>query len=106
MLKALNKGFPNATDLADYLVKHLNIPFREAHSITGQIVKIAEDKNLSLEKLQLHDMQTICKDIKEDVFEFIKLETSLNTRKSYGGTAPECVKKAVEEGKINLQKLY
>ena len=105
MLSALNKGFPNATDLADYLVKQLNIPFREAHSITGQIVKLAEDKNLSLEELQLQDMQTICKDIKEDIFEFIKLETSLNARKSYGGAAPECVKKAINDGKILLNKI-
>lgn len=102
MLKALNQGFPNATDLADYLVKELNIPFREAHHITGNIVKLCEDKKLTLEELPLEDMQTICNDIKINVFEYIKIENSLNSRKSYSGTAPERVKEAVIEARKNL----
>ena len=105
MLKALNSGFPNATDLADYLVKELNIPFREAHHITGTIVKIAEDKGLALEELSLKDMQKVCKNIKQNVFEFIKMENSLNSRKSYGGTAPVRVKEAIKEAKKTLKKM-
>ena len=105
MLKTLNFGFPNATDLADYLVKELNIPFREAHHITGTIVKLAEEKELALEKLDLRDMQTVCKDIKSNVFEFINMKNSLNSRKSYGGTAPECVKKAILEAKEIIKKI-
>lgn len=105
MLKALNQGFPNATDLADYLVKELNIPFRDAHHITGNIVKLAEDNGLALENMALKDMQSVCKDIKENVFEFIKMENSLNSRKSFGGTAPERVKEAIKEAKINIVKL-
>ena len=105
MLKALNQGFPNATDLADYLVKQLNVPFREAHHITGTIVKLAEDKNLTLETMSLEDMQSVCKDIKEDVYEAISIENSLNSRKSYGGTAPEKVKEAIAEAKVTLSQL-
>ena len=105
MLKALNSGFPNATDLADYLVKELNIPFREAHHITGTIVKIAEDKGLALEELSLKDMQKVCENIKQNVFEFIKMDNSLNSRKSYGGTAPVRVKEAIKEAKKTLKKM-
>ena len=105
MLKALNSGFPNATDLADYLVKELNIPFREAHHITGTIVKISENKGLALEELSLKDMQKVCKNIKQNVFEFIKMENSLNSRKSYGGTTPVRVKEAIKEAKKTLKKM-
>lgn len=104
MLKALNQGFPNATDLADYLVKELNIPFREAHHMTGSIVKLAEDKGLALEDMNLKDMQKINKDIKRNVFEYISMKNSLNSRKSFGGTAPECVKKAIKEARKNFRK--
>lgn len=105
MLKALNQGFPNATDLADYLVKELNIPFREAHHITGTIVKLAEDKGLALENMKLEDMQTVCKDIKQNVFDFIKMENSLNSRKSFGGTAPERVKEAIVEAEKTVKNI-
>ena len=99
MLNALNKGYPNATDLADYLVKELNIPFREAHRITGNIVKLAENKNVSLDELSLDEMKSICSNIKENVFDYINIQTSLNSRISYGGTSPKIVKKAIEEAK-------
>jgi argininosuccinate lyase len=105
MLKALNQGFPNATDLADYLVKKLNIPFREAHNITGLLVKLAEDKNLVLENLTLNDMRSICKEIKEDIFESIKMENSLNSRNSFGGTSPVRVKEAIIKAKEILLSL-
>ncbi|MDR2760355.1 MAG: argininosuccinate lyase [Rickettsiales bacterium] len=105
MRRALDQGFPNATDLADYLVKKLNMPFREAHRLTGNIVKMAEEKGLALEEMDLADMQRICKNIDGDVFKFIAMETSLNSRKSYGGTAPEMVKKAVEEGKRIMEEI-
>jgi argininosuccinate lyase len=104
MIKALNKGFPNATDLADYLVKKLGLPFREAHHITGEIVKIAEDKEVSLENLDLKTMQTVFNGIDGDVFEAINIKNSLNSRKSYGGTAPECVAREIKEGK-NIIKI-
>lgn len=96
MKKALNKGFPNATDLADYLVKKLNIPFRESHKITGNIVKKAEELKLNLEDLPLDIMKEYCNLIDEDVYNFINIENSLNSRKSYGGTASENVKEMIK----------
>ena len=99
--QALGKGYPNATDLADYLVKTLNIPFREAHHITGEIVKRAELLSVDLEHLELKYMQEICKDIKDDVYKYINLETSLNSRKSFGGTAIKNVKEMIEFYKKN-----
>lgn len=96
MKEALNKGFPNATDLADYLVKKLNIPFRESHKITGNIVKKAEELKLNLEDLPLDIMKEYCNLIDEDVYNFINIENSLNSRKSYGGTASENVKEMIK----------
>ena len=86
-------------------IKELNIPFREAHHITGTIVKISENKGLALEELSLKDMQKVCKNIKQNVFEFIKMENSLNSRKSYGGTTPVRVKEAIKEAKKTLKKM-
>ena len=105
MLKSLNQGFPNATDLADYLVKKLNVPFREAHSISGQLVKMAEDKNIGLEELTLEEMQSVYKDIGADVYDVIKLENSLYSRKSYGGTSPDAVLNAIKEAKQILSTI-
>ena len=105
MLNSLNKGYPNATDLADYLVKKLNIPFREAHKITGNIVKYAEENNKFLENLSLKEINTFCSSIKNDVFDFIKIENCLNSRNSFGGTAPSIVKKAIKEAKILLKNI-
>ena len=96
MLKALNRGYPNATDLADYLVKKLNIPFREAHKITGSIVKKAEELELNLDDLPLEIMQKYCNKIENDVYESINVKNSLNGRKSYGGTATDNVKCMIE----------
>lgn len=96
MKEALNKAFPNATDLADYLVKKLNIPFRESHKITGNIVKKAEELKLNLEDLPLYIMKEYCNLIDEDVYNFINIENSLNSRKSYGGTASENVKEMIK----------
>lgn len=97
MLNALEKGFPTATDLADWLVKKANIPFREAHHITGQIVKFAEQNDLRLMDVPLEEMQKICPKITQDVFNYLSVESSMNARKSYGGTAPEQLKLQLEE---------
>lgn len=102
MKEALNKGFPNATDLADYLVKKLNIPFRESHKITGNIVKKAEELKLNLEDLPLNIMKEYCNLIDEDIYNFINIENSLNSRKSYGGTASENVKEMIKYYKSKL----
>jgi argininosuccinate lyase len=103
MRRVLGKGYPNATDLADYLVKKINIPFREAHHIVGNIVKEAEKNDLQLENVPLEMFQEFCKEIKADVYEFIKIETSLNSRNSYGGTASKNVLEMIKfyRGKNN-----
>lgn len=89
MRKALENGFPTATDLADWLVKKAGIPFRQAHHITGQIVKFAEKNGLRLTDVPLSEMQKICPQITQDVYSVLDVFHSLNARKSYGGTAPD-----------------
>jgi len=96
MKRALEVGFPTATELADWLVQELNIPFRQAHNITGQIVKLAESKNCKLEEVSLKEMQKIKAKINKSVYEVLKLETAINRKNSYGGTAPSEVKKMVD----------
>ncbi len=88
MREACEAGFPTATDLADWVVRVLKKPFREAHHIAGSIVKLAEDKNVRLDQLSLADMQGVDAAITEDVFKVLSLESSVNSRMSLGGTAP------------------
>lgn len=89
-------GYSTATDLADWLVRTLNMPFREAHHVTGRVVKLAESENLRLDELSLQDMQSVHGAITEEVFSVLTVEASVKSRKSYGGTAPELVKQAIE----------
>ena len=99
MFDALQKGFPTATDLADYLVKNLEIPFRDAHNLTGRIVLLAEEKNCTLESLSLVDIQKIIPEADIEILEVLKIENSVSSRNSYGGTAPKNVLKASKEAK-------
>jgi len=93
------KGFSTATDLADWLVRVLSLPFRDAHHVTGAIVKLAEDKGIGLEELTLADMQSVESRITDDIFEVLGVENSLRSRKSFGGTSPENVVAAVAEAR-------
>lgn len=95
MLKAASSGFSTATDIADWLVREINIPFRQAHHITGQIVSLAQSKNLALQELDLKDMQKIDKRINEGIFTILSVENSVKSRTSYGGTAPDNVRAAI-----------
>ena len=88
-------GFSTATDLADWLVRVLGMPFRQAHHVTGAIVKLAEDKGCGLEGLALSDMQGVEAGITADIFEVLGAENSVNSRTSFGGTAPGNVRAAV-----------
>lgn len=97
MRKALENGFPTATDLADWLVKKAGIPFRQAHHITGQIVKFAEKNGLRLMDVPLNEMQKICPQITQDVYSVLDVFHSLNARKSYGGTAPDQLRQQLIE---------
>ncbi len=85
------KGFTTATDLADWLVKELNLPFRDAHHATGSLVKIAEEKGIGLEGLSIDDMQSVNPDINKSVFDVLGVENSTKSRTSFGGTAPSNV---------------
>lgn len=106
MLKMAKKDFSTATDIADWLVKNLGIPFRQSHHISGSIVKMAEDKGVDLDELSLEEMQTAEPRIDETMLEVLSVESSVNSRTSYGGTArvrvSEQVKKAEEFIKSSL----
>jgi argininosuccinate lyase len=93
MSAAARRGYTTATDLADWLVQTLGVPFREAHQVTGQIVAGAEARGLGLEELPLEAMQAIEPRINADVFSVLSVENSVKSRVSYGGTAPQNVGK-------------
>jgi argininosuccinate lyase len=95
MRAAAEQGYPTATDLADWLVKTLKKPFREAHHIAGRIVKLAEEKGITLDKLALSEMQAIESGITKEVLAVLPLEASVNARMSLGGTAPARVKEQI-----------
>jgi argininosuccinate lyase len=97
MRLAANQGYSTATDLADWLVRTLNLPFREAHHVTGRVVAAAEARAVSLDQLPLAVMQEIEPRIKDDVFTVLSVENSVNSRASYGGTAPANVRAQAEE---------
>ena len=84
-------GFSTATDLADWLVREANIPFRDAHHITGQVVALAEQKGCGLEGLTIEDFKFIDQRIDSRIHKVLSVEASVASRKSYGGTAPENV---------------
>jgi argininosuccinate lyase len=104
MRAAAAPGFTTATDLADWLVRVLNIPFREAHHITGNVVKIAESKGVDLAQLSLADMQTAEPRITQDVFSVLTVEASAASRTSFGGTAPSNVKAQIAAARERFLK--
>lgn len=95
MRRAAATGFSTATDLADWLVRTLNLPFREAHHITGRLVALAEGRGCDLPDLTLADMQSVHADITDDVFSVLGVENSVASRMSPGGTAPARVREQV-----------
>jgi argininosuccinate lyase len=92
MKAAAGEGYATATDLADWLVRTLKLPFREAHHITGRIVAKAAEAGLPLERLPLATMQAVEPRISKDVFAVLSVERSVASRVSYGGTAPKNVR--------------
>ncbi len=92
MKKAAGEGYATATDLADWLVRTLKIPFREAHHVTGRIVAAAAEKNMPLHRLELGAMQAIEPRITKEVFSVLSVDRSVKSRISYGGTAPKNVR--------------
>jgi argininosuccinate lyase len=99
MKESAGLGYSTATDLADWLVQNLGIPFRKCHSISGKIVKLAEERKCTLEEIPLEDMQAIEPKITEGIFGVLSVENSVKSRTSFGGTSPANVEKAIKEAK-------
>ncbi|MDA0901707.1 MAG: argininosuccinate lyase, partial [Proteobacteria bacterium] len=100
--RAAASGFSTATDLADWLVRELDLPFREAHHVTGSLVKMAEDRGCDLPDLSLADMQTVQSNITAAVFDVLGVHNSVASRQSYGGTAPDQVRLQIARWKERL----
>jgi argininosuccinate lyase len=95
MRQAAMAGYSTATDLADWLVRETNVPFREAHHITGRAVKMAEECGCGLADLPLAALRGIDSRIDQRVFDILSVDASVRSRTSYGGTAPEQVRKQI-----------
>jgi argininosuccinate lyase len=104
MKKAAGEGYATATDLADWLVRTLQLPFREAHHITGRIVATASGSNVPLHRLPLEAMQAVEPRITKDVFEVLGVSNSVKSRTSFGGTAPKNVRHAAKRWLRQLDK--
>ena len=104
MRKAAFDGYSTATDLADYLVMR-GLPFRDAHSVVGQAVQFAIEKQKDLSELELTDLKRFSDVIEEDVFDVLSLEGSIAARDHIGGTAPVRVLQAVQAGRDKLRQL-
>lgn len=102
MRAACLKGHLTATDLADWLVRALGLPFREAHHITGTLVALADEKGARLDELSLEDLQSVHADITADVFDVLSVEASVASRQSFGGTAPDRVREAIAAARSQL----
>ena len=92
MKRAAGLGYATATDLADWLVRVLQMPFRDAHHVTGKLVGLASDRKIGLEKLTLAEMQAVEPRITDEVFSVLGVERSVRSRVSYGGTSPRLVR--------------
>jgi argininosuccinate lyase len=99
---AASTGFSTATDLADWLVRELGLPFRDAHHVTGSLVAMAEGAGVDLPDLTLTQMQTVHGQITEDVFNVLGVHNSVASRQSYGGTAPAQVRAQIARWKEKL----
>jgi argininosuccinate lyase len=95
MRAATERGFITATDLADWLVRRLGLPFREAHHVTGRVVRLAEERGAALADLPLDLLRSVEPRITEEIYAVLGVDNSVASRTSYGGTAPERVREQV-----------
>jgi argininosuccinate lyase len=95
MRGAAGVGFTTATDLADWLVREKGVPFREAHGVAARVVRLAESKGCGLEALTLADLQSVDARIEAGAMAMLSVDSSVASRRSFGGTAPERVLAAV-----------
>ena len=103
MFELANKGYTTATDLADYIVIELNIPFRKAYQITAKIVNYAEVKKKRFDELSIKEIKKIEPKLNEEVLKIFDLKNSIKSKKSYGGTSFENVKKMIDKYKRELK---
>ena len=103
MRQAANQGFPTATDLADYLVRK-GVPFRQAHAVTGSIVRAAMEKNVDLCDMPVSELQTFCDRIEDDVRGCLTVDQSVSARCHVGGTAPDQVRQAAKRAAERLRQ--
>ncbi len=99
MYELANIGYTTSTDLADYIVKYYDLSFRKAYQITSKIVNYAESKNVKLNELTLKELKRIEPMLNEDILKVFDLESSIKSKKSYGGTSFENVKKMIKKYK-------
>jgi len=104
MKKAAGAGYSTATDLADWLVREAGLPFREAHHVTGRAVALAESAKIGLDKLPLEKLQELNDKITADVYSVLSVQNSVKSRKSFGGTAPQEVRKQIRYWRKRLNK--
>ncbi|MHB1671499.1 MAG: argininosuccinate lyase, partial [Acidiferrobacter sp.] len=104
MREEARRGYPTATDLADYLVRR-GLPFRDAHEAAGRAVRLAIDRGVDLAELPLSELKTCSALIEADIFPVLTLEGSLAARDHLGGTAPRQVHEAVARGRTRLADL-
>ncbi|MFN3919336.1 MAG: argininosuccinate lyase [Methylohalobius sp.] len=102
MREAAKKGLATATDLADYLVRR-GVPFRDAHEITGRVVRLALAQGCDLAELSLAQLKSLSDQIEGDVYQVLTLEGSVSSRAHYGGTAPQQVRQAIVEARKQLE---
>ncbi|SHM93882.1 argininosuccinate lyase [Roseibium suaedae] len=104
MKKAAGSGYSTATDLADWLVRVLGMPFRNAHHVTGRIVAIAVEQGIELHKVSLAEMQAVEPKITDEIFSVLSVDKSVRSRTSYGGTSPVNVRKQARRWLKDLAK--
>jgi argininosuccinate lyase len=103
MRAAAAQGYSTATDLADWLVREADVPFREAHHITGRAVKAAEERGCALGDMPLDQLQAIDPRIDQGVYDVLSIDASVRSRTSHGGTAPQRVRERIAAAKEELQ---
>ena len=103
MLKAASKGYTTATDLADNIVKNLNVSFRDSYKITSKIVNLTEKLKLPFEDLTLEQLKSVDKRLNNEILNITKLKTSVNSKKSYGGTSFENINKMINKLKKEIK---
>ena len=104
MKAAAGEGYATATDLADWLVRTLKMPFRDAHHVTGRIVARAAQDGMALHELPLEAMQEVEPRITNDVLDMLSVESSVKSRTSFGGTAPKNVLSQAKAWAKRLEK--